>query len=245
MPSKKQPAEILFDPTEEDANYTPPPPDDPQQAEEAGYAVVPYVPDEAGTGLAIRGYNDSPVYAPEDLELPRLTLVQAMSKAVEEDGAKPGQWYVGGYDPKDDVILIPLKAGKARQYWDNQELRCSSPDAVTGYGDPGGDCGTCPMAVWQPGQNGKNQPPKCSFAYSYIAWSVTHEGIVMIDFKRTGLAAGKTLNTLVATRGLGRFGIKLANKKESNGKNTYYVPTVQYQKVTVEDIQNARFSIGQ
>lgn len=40
---------------------------------------------------------------------------------------------------------------------DNTPPDCFSPDAETGFGEPGGNCATCPLAQWGSAENGRGQ----------------------------------------------------------------------------------------
>lgn len=53
---------------------------------------------------------------------------------------------------------IIVKFTETRDYWETEEQErptCASDDALTGVGDPGGDCLVCPLAQFEP-------VPKCS-----------------------------------------------------------------------------------
>ena len=77
---------------------------------------------------------------------------------VPSGGAKT--WEVPNLDAKDGVESareingIILFWHDTRTYWQEAytgEMRqpdCSSPDGVTGYGDPGGSCDMCPLSQW-------------------------------------------------------------------------------------------------
>jgi len=63
------------------------------------------------------------------------------------------------------VDCIILAHQPCRGYWPgefrgNEPPRCSSPDGVTGYGDPGGSCRACPLAQWESAQDGRGQACK-------------------------------------------------------------------------------------
>jgi hypothetical protein len=63
-----------------------------------------------------------------------------------------------------DCVILDIR--KVRNYWstgmdesDGTPPDCSSPDGKCGYGDPGGDCASCPHALFG---SGKNNSQACS-----------------------------------------------------------------------------------
>ena len=205
-----------------------------------GESGLPAVP--AG---ATRVYTDTPDLAMEDISFPRLRLAQGLTSEVAAGDATPGQWLVTGYDPEDDVVLIPLKMAKLREYRDkeNNEVLCSSPDAVVGIGNPGGECARCPLAHWQDTADGR-LAPTCTFIYSYVAWSVTHQVPVSIDLKKTGINAAKFINTRVTTQGLGNFAVALSSASKSKGQRRWNEPVVHLADFPQEERDKAIAAMG-
>lgn len=65
--------------------------------------------------------------------------------------------------PHIDCIILAHQP--CRGYWPGEfkggePPQCSSPDGVTGFGDPGGSCRSCPMAQWESAQSGRGQACK-------------------------------------------------------------------------------------
>ena len=78
---------------------------------------------------------------------------------VPSGGAR--SWQIPGEDDDSkDIVGVILGWRDRRAYWSrgmdegngNSPPDCSSPDAITGSGSPGGACKTCPMAKWGSGK---------------------------------------------------------------------------------------------
>jgi len=87
--------------------------------------------------------------------LPYLQIVQAMSDAFSQDNVPPGNFrnsLTGEVYPGDPGIeIIPAGVFHWRRRWNREsrrEILCSSNDAITGIGDPGGACKSCPLQIW-------------------------------------------------------------------------------------------------
>lgn len=192
-------------------------------------------------GLA---YSDTMELDASDIAYPRLRLAQALTKEVADGFAQSGDWVLTGFEPEKQVTLIPLLGTKTREYRDpddNSQLLCSSPDGKVGHGDPGGDCSVCPLTAWRkPKKAGdKNLPPLCGLGYSYVCWSVTHDTLVQVDFKKSATTAAKGLNTMIQARGFGKFGILLTTKTERGARGQWHVPAMTVTKASEEDLQRA------
>lgn len=82
--------------------------------------------------------------------LPYLKLVQAMSDDFTNDGVPPGHYRnsLSGEDYGDNVEVYPISVLHWRRFFDQRVVMCASNDALTGYGDPGGECKICPLQKW-------------------------------------------------------------------------------------------------
>jgi hypothetical protein len=60
---------------------------------------------------------------------------------------------ISGTEAAKEITGVIVHMGKRRAYWSNPDPSgespdCSSKDGLTGRGDPGGSCETCPMNEW-------------------------------------------------------------------------------------------------
>lgn len=201
------------------------------------------------TEAPARVYSATPEFERDDVTYPRLRLAQGLTQEVADGVAKSGDWVLVGYDAETSVTIIPLMVAKTREYRDkedNTHVLCASPDAKTGYGDPGGVCAECPLADWLPDPRNKdrNLAPPCSVVWSYIAWSVTHATLVSLDFRRSGTLTAKFINTLLSSKGVGRVAIEVGAKAQKGPRGQFYVPTAKMVSADESDLTNAKMAMG-
>lgn len=192
--------------------------------EDSGTDIVP-VEEEAAAPLSV--YSDRPVFNPEDITPPVMKLLQALSPEVVEGSGKAGQWSLSGFEPREAVTLVPISFARRREYRADDEpvLACVSFDGENGEGTPGGFCSDCPMNKWT-GEGKNRRGPQCVFMYSYMAYIAEFDTVALINFKRTGLAVGRTLNSIVARSGMSAVAVKLQSKLQSGTKGSYYIPQI-------------------
>jgi len=200
---------------------------------------------------SLMAYSDQPQFDRNEIVLPRLRIAQGLTAEVQDGLAKPGQLLLSGFEPLDAATIIPMKFARLRELRGDGEERntvfCSSQDAVRGVGDPGGACGQCQYAEWETStKRGKEIriPPKCTFIFSYMVYIVEHKQIAVLEFRRTSERVGRLLNTMVAQRGLRRFGIKLTSEIKREGNRTYAVPTLSPAQVDEYTIREAAAMLG-
>lgn len=202
-------------------------------------------PEEKQSGIQLANFAMDINMDSEDLMIPRLRLTQGLTAEVQDGTATPGQWVLTGYDPKNEIVVVPIMFARNRTLRDSEgSILCKSVDAISGVGEPGGTCEGCPMNVWSDGDKGARIPPKCAFSYVYIVYIKDFETMALVEFRRTSIQAGKTLNTMVAQRGLGNFAIKLKASKQTGKRGTFYQMVVQPTQSDPELLANARSFMG-
>mgnify|MGYP000507136861 CR=1 FL=1 len=167
-----------------------------------------------------------------DYTLPRVRLLQATSKEVQEGVSKPGMLVnsLTGKVYGETVEFIPFMVQKHRIRFDGLNLACRSWDCKNGIGDPGGVCEECHFAEW-----GRNQEaPECSLIYTYPSIIVTddqsEETPIAISFMRTSIPAAKKLNTMLKTDFRGSV-YELFSEKRENQKGKFYVFNVRKKRL--------------
>lgn len=212
-------------------------------------AMVPYqgmveeVEETTVPKTALSVYSDKPILDGSDLFIPRLRLAQGLTQEVQNGEAKPGQWLILGEEPKSEITVIPVAMTRRRELRDpdTRTTVCRSGDSITGIGNPGGDCATCPMAAWQPSskKGGKNSAPPCSFLYSYMTYVLEAKTMAILEFGRTALLTGKMLNTMILQKGFGTFAIKMGSVSKQGPKGTFYSPSISTVAVKPEVLKRA------
>lgn len=187
-------------------------------------AMVPY---EDESSAPITTYTSQDVFSMDDMTPPMLRLGQGLSPEVQEGAAKPGQWLFSGYPPCDVLHIVPLGFAKRRECRDVDGigLMCTSSDAITGEGEPGGTCAGCPMNVWS-GEGKNRRPPQCTFYYSYMVYVHEHDTLAIVNFKKTGLNTARMLNSIVHRKGFGQVAIFLSSKSKSGSRGSYQIPQI-------------------
>ncbi len=190
---------------------------------------------------SVRKWQSAPQMSREDLALPKIKLGQPMTPEVVDEIAKAGQWIIPGEEGYDKLTFIPMVWGKGRILSDDDGIHCSSGDAIRGEGLPGGRCATCPQSQWSAPKKGqtKGTPPACTFYYSYGGYSPTLQSVVTFDLRKTAIKAALAFNGLINKRGTGKFAVELSSKKETNGKQTYYLPLINITKASAKEFETA------
>jgi hypothetical protein len=205
--------------------------------------MVEEVEETAVSKNALSVYSDKPLLDGTDLFIPRLRLAQGLTQEVQNGEAKPGQWLILGTEPAAEVTVVPVLMTRRRELRDpdTRTTVCRSGDAITGVGNPGGDCATCPMSMWVKStkKGGKNSAPPCSFLYSYMVYIVEAKTMAILEFSRTSILTGKMLNTMIMQKGIGAFAVRLGAVSKQGPKGTFYSPTISATNVKVEELKRA------
>jgi hypothetical protein len=211
-----------------------------------GELMAPEETEEKQTGIALANFTNHLDMESSDLMIPRLRLTQGLTAEVQDGTATPGQWVMSGYDAKPEVIVVPILFARNRALRDQEgAILCRSFDSITGVGEPGGICDGCIMNQWtENGKGEKNTPPKCAFSYVYIVYVKEFEAMALVEFRRTSIQAGKTLNTIAAQRGLGNFAVKLKSSKQTGKRGTFYQMVVQPTQAEPDLLVSARQFMG-
>lgn len=209
---------------------------------EASTALVPVEDEEAP--VARITYTDDPEFDRDEVLVPRLSLTQGLSTAVTEGSARPGQWFVPGYEAESEVVFLPLQFGRSR------ECRVGVPQGqYSNKPCPDG----CPGAEWtKDPETGRNRRPVCVQKYHYVGWSVTHQSLVSVTFQKTSEKAAKLINTMIQAARMrhgrswpGAFAVKFGVKQEQSAAGSkFFAPTVAPVKVGEEDVEIARTVAG-
>jgi hypothetical protein len=174
----------------------------------------------------VGAFSDEVVLEASDLQIPRIRLAQQLTPEVAEGTEQAGNFIMTGFDSLDALTIVPMKMAKRRLYLDSdtQDVLCRSNDSITGEGDPGGNCASCPHKQW--GEN--KRPPACNFMYSYMFYVAQWDVIAICDFRKTSVKSGQVLNTMIARAGgLKRTVAKLAAMKRTKKQYTYYIMVIQ------------------
>lgn len=221
-----------------------------------GFDAIVHVP--AGTSIdealaaaeeapvrAATSWTDTPEFDADEVGFPRLRLGQGLTAEVAEGHAKMGQWLLSGYDVLDEVTVVPVMFSRDRAKRQDPAKRdsdivCTSPDGKVGYGDPGGDCKTCPFSKWMTDpKTGRRTPPACQLSYHYAVWVVEHEALAEVVFTRTSEQYAHLINNLTTRFGLGKFALRLTSTVKIGPNRRWAEPQVKLVPLTPDMVEGA------
>ena len=143
--------------------------------------------------------------------------------SLEPDLPQPGDLNIDGEYHK-SILLTPVDRDFHRELpkpgdWEDTQgaLLCLSNDGITGVGDPGGDCKTCVLRLWD--KQKKTRPCKEVLTYKFTAEN--GEDVVISLRNKTYANAGIRLNRLVKKHGLGEFQVRAFAVKDKSSDGVY------------------------
>lgn len=190
---------------------------------------------KAGAGPLAPALDLSRTLTVKDFKLPRLKLLQGMSKECrrETDPLPQGQWFLEGNRDGlgNEVVIIPLFQFLHRSMMiPGQGPVCRSYDMIQGQGDPGILCAECTFKDWP--KDRKQGGPPCNEYYNYPVLAMDDDDdpqLGLLTLGRTSADAAKLLNGFWASS-LGNewytTTYRLGRESKSNQKGTFFVATV-------------------
>jgi hypothetical protein len=179
----------------------------------------------------------------EGLIVPRMKLLQAISKEVQDEIAPIGHWLnsVSLEDYGTELYVTPLVPVHMRMRLEvGSGLKCRAvedkPNPMQGVGDPGILCAKCEYAKW----GDDNTPPDCNESYQYFVLLVDEEGELLepmpvaVSFMSTSFKEAKKWNTLMTMTAKGvmpwNLVFKISVEKMQSKKGTYSSPRISMVK---------------
>jgi len=184
-------------------------------------------------GEAARGFEN---VRKEDLQLPRLKLLQALSPEVADGKGKAGDILNSLSDQNygNELTFIPIISSYSRVYWESKErdaeILCSSDDGLVPSprveNPPAESCATCPNSKFQKDKKtGKENPPLCTEFYNFPVL-VNGREPAGLAFSRSKINVAKRMmsKAVYAGKGMDLFGLKfkLRTKSERSSKGDYF-----------------------
>lgn len=210
---------------------------------------------------------------PEDLVLPRVKVVQQMSKEVADKKADPGDFYntLTGEVYGTTLRIQPIVTFMQRIFLVRQErrekadallqaegmeplsegdgLKCRSFDMFEGKGEPGVECNICPLSKWTKGPKGQQVPPLCTETYNVAASNEIGE-LVIVSFARSSAKVGKRFFSAIRIGGQSAPWAKLYDLEthaERNDLGNFFVPDfkVSAERPAPELLKQAMYWAGE
>lgn|SRR5574337_28620 len=179
----------------------------------------------------------------EEMQLPRLRLVQSQS-VFSEDAGQIHNSLTGEAKPQLTIVVIGARKGRIMwpaQFQRNQEPLCASDDGETARegksgqeydGTPTTDCNLCCHSQW----GDDHEPPKCSLSYNFLVVETGNELPALINFSRSSATAGKQLVTMIKAFGFKRS-VVIGVEQKKNDQGKFYVFTVKLGEILPPETQ--------
>ena len=180
------------------------------------------------TGGTARGFDN---FKSEDLIVPRLRLLQGLSKAVTEGKGKLGEFQDSlteeNLGDQVEIVLMGLKNG-AVYFVSGEGMKCKSENGVTSKN--GDACVTCPYGEYWGKFHEDGTPPGCAGTKEFIA--VTRKTLqgeenrpMLVSFLKTSYGLGKRLASMARLTGKDIFSRSyiLKSDKTQNKKGTFAI----------------------
>jgi len=181
----------------------------------------------------------------DEIQLPRLAVLQPMSPLVTDNKARAGEIVnlLTGDNYGKECFMYPLLYWTSRTQWAskelNSEIECQARDGIHGtnkdVAHAGGNCAMCPMAKWH-----EDKAPRCTQFKNILLIpfndpaSLGDSVPAVYSGKRASIQpVNKFLSAAIALRLNGKKMplwsslYKLSTKKEQNDKGTYYMPVIE------------------
>lgn len=180
--------------------------------------------DTTGSGLAHMDPRDVIV-------VPQLLLNQGSSNPVKQGRAMAGSFWNTATESAipAPITVVPLFTFMSRVRWapigsESQAPLCSSTDATTGMGNPGGFCNECPARkVWS--DQTKRMVGECDLTYSFIFYVMEVESAVLMHFSKSKTKLARQIIKLLAAPprlSIFCYAFKLATALDENAGGVSY-----------------------
>lgn len=195
--------------------------------------------------------------ANEDLVMPRVRLLQALSAEVSGGDSRAGTLCnsLTGEEYGDNIEVIFAMFLKNRVFF-AEALKeppvCSSPDALNGNL---GVCAQCPHSAWKKkGEEGKRGGPDCTLFYNFPAIILSGapdrtltEMLASVSFGRTSAKAAMKLLSKVKLSGKNWWDkiYTIGTEQKTGPKGVYYILTIEDGRDTTEQERKVAFSFHQ
>lgn len=178
-----------------------------------------------------------------DFVPPRVKVVQQMSDEVATKKASAGEFYntLTGENFGEELRFIPIIPFKQRillvrsekrpaieqalgtELSEGDGLKCRSYDMEQGIGEPGTECGPCPLAQWGEG----NKPPLCTETYNIAALTELGD-LIFLGFSKSSAKVGKKLFSMTRMSAGAPWSkiYKVTTHAEKNDKGNFFMPDV-------------------
>lgn len=181
---------------------------------------------EASTPL---GFEDDTM---DDLIIPRIKVMQALSPEVQDGKAKVGDIVNSlTLERLNDKVFIPVCKFNNHVYWrdrnDGGGIICRAADGKTGQMEDGSVkyCAQCRLCEFDNTKSGREALPKCTKYINFLGFFEDEMVPIILSFAKTNMAEGKKMYSMakVSRQNIWNFGYKLTSKEKTKNANRWYI----------------------
>lgn len=158
---------------------------------------------------------------------------------------------IEGIDSRRSLDVVVLHARLGRSYWsssldsgagESTPPDCSSPDARVGFGTPGGECSSCPMAQW--GSDPKSERGQaCKLRNLLLVLLGDSIMPVVLSLPPTSLKPWKQYAMRLSGRGVPYYGVvtRFSLEKRTSGSQSFSVAMPAFgAKLSAEELSQVK-----
>jgi hypothetical protein len=206
-----------------------------------------------GTGLAApnrKGGSLENANQQEDINIPRVKLMQPGTEEVTTLGLKAGNYFnkITNEEIK-QLQITPMYLFKNRVFWDEDDnVICRSDNSlVSSQGLHAGEiCKNCPSSKWgKNAKTGENIPPECVLINNFLAYTpedlkllVKGQSVMpkVVSFAKSAYGCSKDLisTCMYLSKDLYEFRFNIEGVMKQKDKYTYFVPSIVSHSETPE-----------
>ena len=168
----------------------------------------------------------------QDILIPRLSLLQALSPAVVNEVAKVGTIHVSlsGVNYGNEVVICPILHFRSRIKWtprdDGGGIECSSPDAKRPLSTIICEsCGECKCKDWdEDAKNEKDKAPECTLYENFLVLVGNSTEPILLPMEKTKAKCAKKFYSMAALKNadMWAYTYKLSAVKDKNKKGDVF-----------------------
>lgn len=181
---------------------------------------------DVGTPL---GFEDDNA---DDLIIPRIKIMQALSPEVQDGKAKIGDIVNSlTLERLNDKVFIPVCKFNNNVYWrDRSEgggIICRAADAKVGTWEDGHTelCSVCRRCEFDNSKQGREAIPTCTKYINFLGFFADDLMPIILSFSKTNMAEGKKMYSMakVTRQNIWNFGYTLISKERAKNANRWYI----------------------
>lgn len=209
------------------------------------------------TQSGLTNYNPEMAYGfeetkPEDIIIPRIKVIQALSPERVDGEAVEGEILNSLTKEKlNGIPFIPIKQYYTNIRWNpdrNADIRmfCRSFDGRIGQDDTGSlICEQCKKNQFDNTKTGKEAQPTCTAFINFLGFFEGNPMPVVLSFARTNYNEGKKLLSIARSMrvAIWNYAYTIESKKVSKDKNTWFIMVPKMKGETSPEVRSLAFEL--